>query len=54
MTQVENSDTREDLHGMKSLVGKTRLSDDPDLEKQWISFKETRSTDIKNDLLEFC
>ncbi|NCG13533.1 MAG: FliA/WhiG family RNA polymerase sigma factor [Planctomycetia bacterium] len=52
MTQVENSDTREDLHGMRSLVGRTRLSDDPDLEKQWISFKETRSTDIKNDLLE--
>ncbi len=52
MAQAEKSDIQENFPGTNSLIGKTRLSDDPELERKWIDYKETQSNDLKNDLLE--
>ncbi len=52
MAQAEKDTTQKDFPGTHSLVGKTRLSDDPELERKWINYKETQNSDLKNDLLE--
>lgn len=52
MAHAEKDTNQEVLPGTHSLVGKTRLSEDPELERKWINFKETQSKDLKNDLLE--
>ncbi|MGE4602291.1 MAG: FliA/WhiG family RNA polymerase sigma factor [Planctomycetota bacterium] len=56
MAQTRSDGTREKLPGKSTLVGKTRMQEDPELERVWIEFKDTGSSDIKtelkNDLLE--
>ena len=52
MAHAEKDTNQEVLPGTHSLVGKTRLSEDPELERKWINFKETQSKDLKNDLVE--
>ena len=52
MAQAEKDTTQKDFPGTHSLVGKTRLRDDPELERKWINYKETQNSDLKNDLLE--
>ena len=56
MAQTRSDGTRKKLPGKSTLVGKTRMQEDPELERVWIEFKDTGSTDIKqelkNDLLE--
>ncbi|OUU20931.1 MAG: hypothetical protein CBC13_09800 [Planctomycetia bacterium TMED53] len=52
MAQAEKSDIEKDFPGTHSLVGKTRLSEDPKLERTWIDYKETQSHQLKNELLE--
>ena len=52
MAQIESEETRQAIPANDSLVGKTRMQDDPELELVWIEFKESQSTDLKNNLLE--
>ena len=52
MTQLETAENREDNPANDSLVGKTRMHEDPVLERVWIDYKETPNPDLKNNLLE--
>ncbi|MDE0960453.1 MAG: FliA/WhiG family RNA polymerase sigma factor [Planctomycetota bacterium] len=52
MTQLEIDDNKEENPANVSLVGKTRMQDDPELERVWIDYKDTPNLDLKNDLLE--
>ncbi|MGE4619639.1 MAG: FliA/WhiG family RNA polymerase sigma factor [Planctomycetota bacterium] len=56
MAQTSSDGTRKKLPGNSPLVGKTRMQEDPELERVWIEFKDTESVatkqELKNDLLE--
>ncbi len=60
MAQIESEETRKTIPANASLVGKTRMQDDRELEQVWIDFKESQnddlkksqSTELKNNLLE--
>lgn len=56
MAQTKPDGIRKNLPEKSTMVGKTRMQDDPELERVWIEFKDTESVELKqelkNDLLE--